>query len=259
MDPKYQDLLFQRIQQQNLEDNFVQAYEHTPEAFGRVVMLYISCSVNRTAITAFIDSGAQMTIMNERTAERCGILRLMDRRMAGVAVGVGTSKILGRIHMTLVNLGGVHLPMSITVLESQDMEFLIGLDQLRRHQMCIDLKSNVLRLEEGVSLPFLAEGDLPPHLRGGPSEVVVPPNQEDPQNKPSSSTSTPPPPHLLITGEAATTRRGGAAPPPPPPPVVVDAMVQRLMDLSGSSRTAVVGALEASNWNEDVAAGFLFE
>ena len=45
------------------------------------------------------------------------------------------------------------------------MEFLIGLDQLKTHQMCIDLKKNVLQISDTVSLPFLSEGELPKHMR----------------------------------------------------------------------------------------------
>lgn len=38
---------------------------------------------------------AQMTIMSRSCAERYNLLRLMDRRWAGTAVGVGSAKILG--------------------------------------------------------------------------------------------------------------------------------------------------------------------
>ncbi|XP_028064212.1 protein DNA-DAMAGE INDUCIBLE 1-like [Camellia sinensis] len=42
------------------------------------------------------------------------------------------------------------------------MDFLFGLDMLRKHQCIIDLKENVLRVGgEEVSVPFLQEKDIP--------------------------------------------------------------------------------------------------
>ena len=166
-DMEAQRKIQEMIDQSNVNENYEMAMENTPEAFGSVIMLYVDMEVNGHPLKAFVDSGAQMTIMSLGCAQRLGLERLIDKRWQGVAKGVGTQKIIGRVHQAPIKVADKHLACAITVLEKeQDMDFLLGLDMLKRHQCCIDLEKNELRVGSAdVSLPFLGEADLPAHAR----------------------------------------------------------------------------------------------
>lgn len=165
-DPEAQKMIAEEIQRQQIESNMADAIEHMPEAFGQVLMLYIKCEVNGHPISAFVDSGAQSTIMSKSCAERCNILRLIDERWSGIAQGVGTQKILGRIHLCQVQIEKDFLVSSFNVLEQQPMDMLLGLDMLKRHQCVIDLKNNILKIgTTGTETRFLNESELPDHAK----------------------------------------------------------------------------------------------
>jgi DNA damage-inducible protein 1 len=154
----------EKIRKQNIQSSMETAMEEIPESFGVVQMLYINIELNGMPIKAFVDSGAQSTIMSAVCAERCGLTRLIDPRFAGQARGVGTAPILGRIHLAQMKIQSSYYPISITVLQGGDVDFLFGLDMLRRHQCCIDLKHNVLRVEGASGIeecPFLSEDQIP--------------------------------------------------------------------------------------------------
>jgi len=102
---------------EEVQKQYQQAMEEYPESMGRVLMLYIEAKINDHAIQAFVDSGAQTTIMSKRCAEKCGIFHLVDTRFEGTAVGVGTGKILGRIHIVQLQIGDVYFPCSVTIMD----------------------------------------------------------------------------------------------------------------------------------------------
>ncbi|QQP42525.1 DDI1 -like protein 2, partial [Caligus rogercresseyi] len=99
-------------------------------------------------------------------AERCNVMRLLDRRWEGIAKGVGIQKILGRIHMVQIQIKDQFLTSSFAILENQPMDILLGLDMLKRHQCSIDLKKNVLVIgSTRTETPFLNESELPDFAR----------------------------------------------------------------------------------------------
>ena len=173
------------IKKRNIEHNLELAIEHCPELYSSICMLRLRCHVNNVEVDALVDTGAQATIMSWHCAERCGVLRLVDERFDGVARGVGSRRIAGRIHLLPLKIENLYLSMSVLVLAPEDkfvkpshiqespavadegrpaalrtrnvderrtssadidvpIDFLLGLDSLRRYQCCVDLARNVL-------------------------------------------------------------------------------------------------------------------
>lgn len=188
-------------------------------------------------------------------------MRLIDSRFAGVAKGVGTAKILGRVHVAPLLIGKEVFTSSFTILEGTDMDFLLGLDMLRKHQACINLRENVLEIGS-QKCPFLAEKDLPHHMRPDHMEA------DEPARAPSAAGAHAAPKGAAIAapkGAAVAPKGVGVATPPPaakpaPPqaPAYPEAVVQQLMNL-GYSREQVIQALNRFNGNAEMAAALLFE
>jgi DNA damage-inducible protein 1 len=220
-------------------------------------MLYIDVEVNGHKVKAFVDSGAQATIMSPACAEECGIMRLVDRRFAGVARGVGTAAILGRVHSAQIRIGSLFLPCSFTVMEGKDVDLLLGLDMLKRHQASIDLSKDKLVIQ-GVEVSFLGEADIPKNLEEGRAEE---PKVEGPGGMTiggrsgvvSGPSNTPVPPSAPVPVSAPPP----AAAPPQQPSFPANS-INQLVAL-GFSQDEAVNALAACGGNVEYAATLLFQ
>lgn len=222
-------------------------------AFGRVHMLYIPVEVNGQMLKAFVDSGAQETIMSPACAEKCGIMRLLDTRFAGIARGVGTAKILGRVHSAQIKIGIMFLPCSFIVMEGKQIDLLLGLNMLKRYQANIDLKKGALVIQ-GAEVPFLGEAEIPKEEEEDAAILDAAKKSSVTGATTGSISDTPSQP-----GSGSAQAGSSAAQVPlstPGPASFPPSDVTKLTDL-GFSREEAIQALEISGGNVDAAAGFL--
>ncbi|CDR93886.1 hypothetical protein, conserved [Babesia bigemina] len=157
--PESQQVIHEEISRNRIDENLAHAHRYLPESFARVFMLFVSTQINQVTVKALVDTGAQETVMSLECAQRCNLLSLVDRRYHGVAVGVSQSRIVGKIHLANLKIGETHIPFSCVLIESLHMDFILGLDLLRRHQCTINLASNSMQIC-GVTVPFLPEYEI---------------------------------------------------------------------------------------------------
>ena len=189
-----------------------------------------------------------------------GFERLIDRRFRGTAKGVGTQKIIGKVHQAPITIADVSMPCAITVLEKeQDMDFIFGLDMLKRHQCCVDLEKNELRVGSiGKAVPFLGEHALPASAKALTGEDEARAGDDEAGAAGAAAGSGPAETEAAgLSGSAATVAGGvpagsmDASPAPAPAPgASTESKIAKLVEL-GFDRAKCAEALEASGGNEE--------
>uniref|UniRef100_A0A0R3RR07 UBA domain-containing protein n=1 Tax=Elaeophora elaphi TaxID=1147741 RepID=A0A0R3RR07_9BILA len=157
-----QRLIAEQIQRENIDFSHQFAMEHMPEAYIPVTMLYIKMKINGVEVKAFVDSGAQVSILSDSVAQRCNLMRLVDKRFQATVHGVGgAQQLLGKIHACQVQIEEQFFSCNFDVLANRDIDVLLGLDILKRHRCVIDLQNNCLRFGESAATYFLPDSEVP--------------------------------------------------------------------------------------------------
>lgn len=114
--------------------------------------LYVRVAINGTPVVCVIDTGAEFNSIGIKMARACGLQGHIDTRYAGRAVGIGSTRMIGRVHICQVQCGNTFLPMNFAVLDAV-CDTLIGMSALRMYRAKIDLDSFTVTLGgENVAL-----------------------------------------------------------------------------------------------------------
>lgn len=266
--PESQAKIMEIIRQQQVDENMQLAYDISPESFTSVHMLYIKIKVNNVPVQAFVDSGAQTTIISPKLAEKVGIDRLIDRRFQGEARGVGSQKIEGKIHSVPISIGDstVEIPCSFLVLDTH-VDLLFGLDMLRRHKCLIDLQNDKLVVGGNIETKFLQELEIENNEMfggaagggsrlGGNSSGFGGNIFSDTPAANSSSTSLPKKNPSSAAADAAAKRQNTGN--SPQSGNFKEEDIQQLMGL-GFPRDQVIKALQQCQGSVEIAASLLFQ
>lgn len=274
-DPENQAKIMEMIRQERIDENMQLAFDLTPESFTSVNMLFINIKVNGVKVQAFVDSGAQTTIISPSLAEKVGVSRLIDRRIRGEACGVGSQMIEGKIHSVPITIGdsNVEIPCSFMVIDTQ-VDLLFGLDMLRRHKCVIDLQRDVLVVGGALETKFLHELEINSDMFGlakpntilgsgpGPSglggnlfgsgEMTVPPANAVQTSEVKKLAN----PAGQAAGQAATKRHNPGTGASAQMPLESD--ISQITGLGFLRQEAIV-ALQSCNGNVEMAASMLFQ
>ena len=121
-------------------------------------LLYVPCIINSRMVEMMVDSGSQTSVISSSMMQQLNLQHRLDKRYQGVAAGVGSASILGRIDNCPVLIGdGVEFKLYFLVIDVPHDMMILGIDQLRRFKCLISLEKNVLIFggQGGLEVPFL--------------------------------------------------------------------------------------------------------
>jgi Aspartyl protease len=124
-------------------------------------LCYVTCEINNRLVEMMVDTGAQTSVISDGLMRKLNLGKMLNTWYTGVASGVGTARILGRIERCPVQIGNVEFMLYFCVLETPDDLLLLGIDQMRRFKCQVDLEDNKLVFggKGGVEVDLLSSSE----------------------------------------------------------------------------------------------------
>jgi DNA damage-inducible protein 1 len=131
-------------------------------------MIYVACEMASATVEMLVDTGAQSSVISQPLVQRLGLQRHLDARYQGMAAGVGSAPIQGKLRGVPVRLGHVEFMLDFIVLGINEQLLMLGLDLMKRFKVIVDLERNQLQFggRDGVAVPFLPPSPARAPIRG---------------------------------------------------------------------------------------------
>ena len=138
-----------------------------------IVPVVIGGGGGGVCVEMMIDTGAQTSVLSLTLARELGLASRINSMYRGVANGVGTARICGKIQNVVIEFPGSHVefPCDFIVLDVPDKLLLLGLDLMRRYNCIVNIQKEVLVFggEGGVEVKMLPANQQQALFRQNPS------------------------------------------------------------------------------------------
>ncbi|OHT03641.1 Clan AA, family A2, retrotansposon aspartic peptidase [Tritrichomonas foetus] len=140
--------IFQKIQATKIHENFLSTFDSSPELFIPVNSLYyIYGEINNHKIEALVDTGAQISIMSLKLAQKLSIEFLIDVNMIVNYTGIdGKNQAHGVINSVKMKVGNQIDRVRLVIIKHRDDYCILGLDWIKRNHAVLDFNQEIITL-----------------------------------------------------------------------------------------------------------------
>jgi predicted aspartyl protease len=161
----------QEEQEEDENDIIVQnkrmAFENIPEVMIPATHIMLDGNINNVPLKILIDTGATTNLTWKNVINNVGLDYLVDKKTTYKISGIESSNTTyGKIWYTEINLNlfdketaqiGVDLDVANSDAENKSRDIILGMGFLKSYGANIDLKNNILTLNDKIKIKFSTE------------------------------------------------------------------------------------------------------